>query len=251
MRRGWGRRSTSSGRRWSSPDDARRPVRLRASRSFAGLWLAPRLERLPEGVTLDLRSDLTLEALSWRRRRSRDFFRSRPDAAGEGGGLAAGRDLGRRRAAARRRSKAARGPANDFGSADRARRPVPILAGPDSWRARLAHLRRASGDVRSGRVGPGARARRSPAGRALSRERAPRRMAGVRADARSAPTVSSRRARRCARKMSPRCATGSCARRAARFSGQRLFAGFWRPRGAAPETSTKDRVKPQDSDINI
>ena len=46
----------------NSPDDARRPVRLRASRSFAGLWLAPRLERLPEGMTLDLRSDLTLEA---------------------------------------------------------------------------------------------------------------------------------------------------------------------------------------------
>jgi LysR family glycine cleavage system transcriptional activator len=45
-----------------SPDDAGRPVRLRASRSFAGLWLAPRLERLPKGVGLDLRSDLTLEA---------------------------------------------------------------------------------------------------------------------------------------------------------------------------------------------
>ncbi len=44
-----------------SPDDAGRPVRLRASRSFAGLWLAPRLKRLPEGVDLDLRSDLTLE----------------------------------------------------------------------------------------------------------------------------------------------------------------------------------------------
>lgn len=46
-----------------SPDAPGRPVRLRASRSFAGLWLAPRLERLPEGVELELRSDLTLEAL--------------------------------------------------------------------------------------------------------------------------------------------------------------------------------------------
>ncbi len=46
-----------------SSDEALRPVRLRASRSFAGLWLAPRFERLPEGMTLDLRSDLTLEGV--------------------------------------------------------------------------------------------------------------------------------------------------------------------------------------------
>ena len=44
-----------------SPDDPAIPVRLRASRSLAGLWLAPRLSRLPEGVALELRSDLTLE----------------------------------------------------------------------------------------------------------------------------------------------------------------------------------------------
>jgi LysR family glycine cleavage system transcriptional activator len=45
-----------------SPHDPATPVRLRASRSIVGLWLAPRLARLPKGVSLDVRSDLTLEA---------------------------------------------------------------------------------------------------------------------------------------------------------------------------------------------
>ena len=45
-----------------SSDDPASPVRLRASRSLVGLWLARRLQRLPKGVALDLRSDLTLEA---------------------------------------------------------------------------------------------------------------------------------------------------------------------------------------------
>lgn len=43
-------------------DDPGSPVRVRVSRSLAGLWLAPRLSRLPKGVELDLRSDMTLEA---------------------------------------------------------------------------------------------------------------------------------------------------------------------------------------------
>ena len=47
---------------FATADDPGTPVRLRLSRSLAGLWLAPRLSRLPKGVALDLRSDLTLEA---------------------------------------------------------------------------------------------------------------------------------------------------------------------------------------------
>ena len=43
-------------------DDPGSPVRLRVSRSLAGLWLAPRLSRLPKDVTLDFRSDVTIEA---------------------------------------------------------------------------------------------------------------------------------------------------------------------------------------------
>ena len=43
--------------------DPRSPVRLRVSRSLAGLWLAPRLSRLPKDVTLDFRSDVTIETL--------------------------------------------------------------------------------------------------------------------------------------------------------------------------------------------
>lgn len=43
-------------------DDPRSPVRIRVSRSLAGLWLAPRLSRLPKGVELDFKSDMTLEA---------------------------------------------------------------------------------------------------------------------------------------------------------------------------------------------
>ena len=44
------------------PNAALTSSTARVSRSVTGLWLARRLPRLPKGVALDLRSDLTLEA---------------------------------------------------------------------------------------------------------------------------------------------------------------------------------------------
>ena len=45
----------------NAQEDPTAPVRLRISRSLAGLWLAPRLARLPKQIALEFHSDLALE----------------------------------------------------------------------------------------------------------------------------------------------------------------------------------------------